>query len=337
MNRRQFLRSAAAVSALGAVEFMPWHAVSAFASEMDDFIRGPAIRDYPLVPVSEHVSIIFTPDGFPTPENQGMMNNVTFVNTRQGVVVVDAGASVQIGEMSIRQLERHIKKPVIAVINTHYHGDHWLGNHAYVDRYGDQLPIYAHQGTIDAVKGIQGSLWLSLLAKATDQATMGTRIVPPNTPLTHGAELKFGDVTLRIHHYGVVHTPNDLCVEVVEDGVTMVGDIAMNRRIANMDDGSYVGTFKAYDALEKNTRTKMWVPAHGRPSEQLLAWNRELFEGIYQPCVQAVKDGLPLDAAKARVLKDPRVASRARETQGFEANIGKYVSLAYLEAEAAAF
>ena len=337
MNRRDFLRSVAAISALGAVEFTPWQAVSAFAREVDDFVRGPAIKDYPLRQISRHVSIIFTPDAFPTPENQGMMSNVTFVNTSKGIVVVDTGASVQIGEMSIRQLEKHLKKPVIAIINTHYHGDHWLGNHAYVDRFGDSLPIYAHPGTIQAVKGIQGSLWLTLIEKSTNQASLGTRIVPPNTPLEHGAVLKFGDVSLRIHHYGTVHTPFDLCVEVVQDGVTLVGDIAMDRRIANMDDGSYLGTFKAYDTLIKKTGTRIWLPAHGEPGEHVLQWNRELFEGIYRPCEQAIKEGLPLEEAKALVLKDPRVASRAKETKGFEANIGKYVSIAYLEAEAAGF
>jgi hypothetical protein len=51
----------------------------------------------------------------------------------------------------------------------------------------------------------------------------------------------------------------------------------------------------------------------------VLQWNRELFEGIYRPCEQAIKDGLPLEEAKALVLKDPRVASRARDTKGFEA------------------
>ena len=69
----------------------------------------------------------------------------------------------------------------------------------------------------------------------------------------------------------------------------------------------------------------------------MLKWNRELFEGIYRTCEQAVKNGLPLEDAKALVLKDSRVASRARDTKGFDTNIGKYVSLAYLEAEAAAF
>ena len=32
--------------------------------------------------------MVWTPDGFPTPENRGMMANVTFVLTSAGVVVV---------------------------------------------------------------------------------------------------------------------------------------------------------------------------------------------------------------------------------------------------------
>jgi hypothetical protein len=124
---------------------------------------------------------------------------------------------------------------------------------------------------------------------------------------------------------------------VLEDKLTCIGDIAMDRRIANMDDGSYVGTFAFYDALEQHARSRLWLPGHGEASAHVMQWNRELFEGIYRPCEQAVRDGLGLEDAKARVLKDPRVATRARDTKGFELNIGKYVSIAYLEAEAALF
>ena len=45
----------------------------------------------------------------------------------------------------------------------------------------------------------------------------------------------------------------------------------------------------------------------------------------------------PMVQAKAMVLKDPRVQKRAKNMQGFDGNIGKYVSLAYLEAEKEAF
>ena len=50
-----------------------------------------------------------------------------------------------------------------------------------------------------------------------------------------------------------------------------------------------------------------------------------------------MEDGKSEADAKAAVLKDPRVAARAKNMQGFEGNIGKYISLAYLEAEKLAF
>lgn len=335
-SRRRVLQHALALGGLALAEYGPWSAVSTFAREVEDFIRGPAVRDHPLRQLSPHVWFIFSPDGFPTPENQGMMCNLTFVNTREGIVVIDSGASVQIGEMALRQLARQFGKPVIAVINTHYHGDHWLGNDAFATAYPN-LPIYAHPGTLQEIAGHQGKLWHTLMVQWTNQATLGTRIVPPNRPLNHGDELRFGDVTLRIHHDGKAHTPYDLCVEVVEDRLTCVGDVAMDRRIANMDDGSYLGTFRTYDALEKQAASTIWLPGHGEPGPDVLRWNRELFEGIYRPCEAAIRNGQPLEAAKTLVLRDPRVADKARVTKGFEANIGKYVSLAYLEAEAEGF
>lgn len=337
MDRRRFLRSSAALAALGAVEFAPWQAVSAFAKEVDEFIRGPVVKDHPLQQLSPHVWMIYSPDGFPTPENQGMMCNLTFVDTPKGLVVLDTGASVQIGEMAIRQIKKQFPgKPVVALVNSHYHGDHFLGNQAFVEAFGD-LPIYAHPGTIAAIQGLEGNLWRTLMEQWTNQATAGTKVIVPNQPLAHGQELKFGNITLRMHHYGKAHTASDISVQVVEDGITYVGDVAMDRRIANMDDGSYVGTLKCYEALEQNAASKIWIPGHGKPGPGVLQWNRELFQGIYEPCVAAVEAGQPMEAAKALVLKDPRVASRAKETAGFDSNIGKYVSLAYLEAEAAAF
>ena len=336
MERRQFIKASTAAIGLAGAGLTPWSGLSAWARDVEDFIRGPAVADHALRQVSPHVWMIQAADGFPTPENRGMMSNLGFVVTSAGIVVVDSGASLQIGEMAIRQLRRKFKQRVVAIINTHYHGDHWLGNHAFVDAYGDKLPIYAHPGTIHEIQGIQGNLWRTLMEQWTNQATLGTRVVAPRLPLEHGQELRFGNVRLKMHHYGKAHTPSDICVEVVEDRLMFVGDVAMDRRIANMEEGSFVGSLTSYDKLEA-TGCTTWLPGHGQAGPGVLAWNRALFEGIYEPCVQAVKEALPMEEAKARVLRDPRVSSRAAETKGFETNIGKYVSLAYLEAEAAAF
>jgi glyoxylase-like metal-dependent hydrolase (beta-lactamase superfamily II) len=331
--KRRHLLSASAV--LGAVAL--WPEARLLAQQAQEFIEGPSVADIPAKQLSAHVWMIFSPDGFPTPENRGMMSNVIFVVTSVGVVVIDSGASLQIGQMAIRMIRKVTNKPVVAVFNSHYHGDHWLGNHAFVKTYGKQLPIYALKSTIDKLKGAEGNLWRSLMERWTNQSTLGTEVVLPNTAVKHGQVIQMGDVSFRMHHYGTAHTPSDLCVEVVQDKLTAVGDIAMANRIANMDEGSYPGTFKYYQALMAATGEQLWVPGHGQGSQDLLKTYGEFMAGIWEPCLQAVKEGKSESEARSMVLKDVRVMSRAKTMQGFEGNIGKYISLAYLEAEKEAF
>ena len=314
-----------------------WEAWAETAADAESLIKGPPVADRPLTKISPHVFMIEAPGNIPAPDNGGFMSNLTFVIGRDGVVAIDSGSSTQIAEMAIRQLRAVSNAPMAGLINTHFHGDHWLGNQAFVDAFGKDLPLYAHAGTRSAIEGAVGVYWRDSMVKWTEQATLGTKIAPPNHDVDHGFVVDLGDATLRLHHYGVAHTPYDLAVEVEEDGVMCGGDVMMDRRIAIIDDGSFRGTLAALDALEKNSRTTIWAPAHGRAGPGVLRWQRELFEGIYEFCVEAVKQGVELERALAIALKDPRLASRAAETRGWDRNIGRYVSIAYLEAEQAQF
>jgi glyoxylase-like metal-dependent hydrolase (beta-lactamase superfamily II) len=239
--------------------------------------------------------------------------------------------------MAIRMIKKVTPLPVIAVFNSHFHGDHWLGNHAFAEAYGAQLPIYALAKTIETIKGMEGNTWRLLMERWTNQSSAGTKTVAPNRVVTNGQKLSFGDVDFVMHHYGRAHTDADLSVQVVQDKVTCIGDIAMSNRIANIDDGSYAGTFKYYKALTDSTGEQIWLPGHGQPAKDLLKTYGEFMAGIWEPCLQAVKDGKSEAEAKAMVMKDPRVQKRAKTMQGFDGNIGKYISLAYLEAEKEAF
>ena len=335
-NRRQWLRMSAGLG-LGAAGLALVPEVRLFAQQVQEFIEGPPVPDVKPEQLSPHVWMVYAKEGFPTAENQGLMASVIFVVTRKGVVVLDSGASLQIGQMAIRMIRTVTPLPVIAVFNSHYHGDHWLGNHAFANAFGPDLPIHALAYTREQIAGHEGNTWRSLMERWTNQATLGTKVVAPNRTVEHGQVFDYGDVQIRLHHYGRAHTPSDLCFEIVQDKLTYVGDIAMENRIANIDDGSYPGTFKYYDALKQAAGDQLWLPGHGRGSKQLLDAYGTFMRGIWEPCVQAVKDGIPLEGAKALVMKDSRVASRAATMAGFDSNIGKYTSLAYLEAEKESF
>lgn len=335
-NRRQWLRMATGLG-LGAAGLALVPEARLFAQQVQEFIEGPPVPDVAPEQLSPHVWMVYAKDGFPNQANQGLMASVLFVVTRQGVVVLDSGASLQIGQMAIRMIKTVTPLPVIAVFNSHYHGDHWLGNHAFAEAFGKDLPIHALAHTRDQIAGHEGNLWRSLMERWTNQATLGTKVVAPNKVVESGQVFDYGDVQIKLHHYGRAHTPSDLCLEIVQDKLIYVGDIAMANRIANIDDGSYPGTFRYYDAIKKAAGEQLWVPGHGRGSKDLLDTYGTFMKGIWEPCVQAVKEGIALDGAKDLVLKDPRVASRAKTMDGFDSNIGKYTSLAYLEAEKEAF
>jgi len=334
ISRRRFV----GVSAFGVGGFATslWPEAQLFAEQAHDYVMGPPLRDIEPRQISPHVWIIFAPDGFPTPENRGMMSNVTFVVTSAGVVILDSGSSLQIGQMAIRMIRKVTDKPVVAVFNSHFHGDHWLGNHAFVEAFGKDLPIYAlPRPKTNCI--VRRQVMGKLDGKMDQPIHHRDPGHPPNQTVSPGQVFRFGDVSLKMHFYGRAHTESDLCVQVVEDKVTAVGDIAMANRIANIDDGSYPGTFKYYAALSAACGEQLWAPGHGEPGKNILQTYGAFLSGIWDSCLQAVKDNKSEAQAKAMVMKEPRVAARAMTMQGFDGNIGKYTSLAYLEAEKEAF
>jgi glyoxylase-like metal-dependent hydrolase (beta-lactamase superfamily II) len=63
----------------------------------------------------------------PGPTDPPFEGNVTVIEQRHGLVVVDAGGSPPSGRNIVREIRRVSKKPVRYLIYTHYHGDHNLG------------------------------------------------------------------------------------------------------------------------------------------------------------------------------------------------------------------
>ena len=85
MNQRRHLLKIS----MGAIGLLALPQMMEFAKAAEDFIKGPKVKDHPAKQLSNHVWMIYSPDGFPTAENQGMMANITFVITQKGIVVLD--------------------------------------------------------------------------------------------------------------------------------------------------------------------------------------------------------------------------------------------------------
>ncbi len=295
--------------------------------------RGPALPDYPADEVAPGVYVIHGPVGYPTPENQGFMNNPSFLVTDAGVIVVDPGSSVQTGEMVLRQVRKVTDKPLLAVFNTHVHGDHWLGNQA-LSAAAPEVPIYAHPKMLAQVAQGAGEEWVQRMMSATNGATEGTTVRGPTLALDGGETASVGGLTFKAHYYPHVHSTTDLMIEVPELGLLFLGDNACNRRIVRMDDGSFQGSVEALDGV-KGVEAKVLIPGHGLTGGWEIVDNyRTYLNGVYEGVAELYEQGLT--DFEMKPLLAERLAS-FKDWPGFDDELGKHISLAYLEVEANAF
>ncbi len=295
--------------------------------------KAPKIdASYPLTRLTERVYVIHGPNEMPNKANQGFMNNPGFVLTAKGIVVIDPGSSLQVGEMLLAKIATVSKEPVVAVFNTHLHGDHWLANDA-IRRAYPKAVIYAHPKMLESAAAA-GESWLRLMLQLTDGATKGTQAVIPNLGIDNEETLAIGGMHFRIHHQGVAHTGSDIMIEVVEDKVLFGGDNILVARAGRMDDGNFKGNIAACDMALK-TGARIIVPGHG-PSggPELIRTYRDYLRILYGSVKKYADQGLGDFEMKDKVVADLKPY---QQWAMFDSEIGKLISLAYLQAEQEAF
>jgi glyoxylase-like metal-dependent hydrolase (beta-lactamase superfamily II) len=283
--------------------------------------------------VSPGVYVIHGPTEQPSPSNQGFMNNPAFIVTEQGVVVVDPGSSVQVGEMLMARIEKVTDKPVLAVFNTHIHGDHWLGNQAIRAKYPD-VPIYGHERVEPKLLAGAGRQWIDLMLRLTENATAGTDVIGPDHPVKDGDQIAVGGLTYLVMNNDKAHTDTDIMLYVRELGVIFLGDNAGHGRILRLEGGSFPGNVEALENALASGAT-VFVPGHGPSGGAEVAERyRDYLQTLYTAVQQGVEEGLA--DFEIRPLLLPKLEPW-QQWAGFDIELGPHISGAYLEAEAAAF
>ena len=296
-------------------------------------VAGTPVPDYKVEQVAPHTYVIIGPTERPNPENLGFMNNPAFITGKSSVIVIDPGSSLESGRMVLRQLKKITNKPVTLVLNTHVHGDHWLGNQAVREQY-PQAKFYAHPEMIRKSKESEAEAWVKLMSSLTKGATDGTEAVIPENELHDGDMVEISGISVKVHIMPAVHSYTDAMFEVVEDGVFFTGDNTTYKRIARFSDGTFRGTIAMADKIIAENY-KLYVPGHGPVgNKEIIESFRTYVVTLYETVAALYEEGL-----SDFEMKDKVVAKLAayHDWPGFEEEVGQHISLAILEAEKAAF
>ena len=294
-----------------------------------------SIEHIPLERISAHVYVVQGTQDLPNPDSRGFMNNPTAILTEDGIIIVDPGSSAEIGKELLKKVGEVSDKPVIAVLNTHVHGDHWLGNHGIRELY-PEVPIYAHERMIERIDAGEGDVWIQRFMGMTDEAIAGTEVEGPNIGLKGGELWNLGGLTLRMHHIGHAHTDHDIMVEVVDDAVLLFGDIVADKRVPNSDvpgDANFKGTATAIRTM-LNGPSRLFVPGHGEPGgREVPEASLRFLERLRASVTKYYEQGLADYEMKDQVSDD---LAEYRDWYNFD-QLGRVISYVYQEVEAEKF
>ena len=310
-------------------------AALSFAGHTHNVTMPEDIKDMSLKKVADNVYVVHGIHAMPDKNNKGFISNSGIVVSDEGVVIIDTGGSLQIGEMLLNKAREVTDKPVVAVFNTHLHGDHWMGNAAIRKAYPDVV-IYAHERAIERLESGEAEQWLDIFMQATDKAIEGTQIVLPDTALKGGESIEAAGNTFRIHHTGQAHTDNDIMIEFPDRKTLFAGDIVIYGSTvsgARPQDFRATGQIEAVEyALE--LPVDIYVPGHGPTGgREIPEATKRFLEILYQSVQRYYDEGLADFEMRDKVADE---LSEFSDWSGFD-QIGRLISYVYQQVEAAEF
>jgi len=235
--------------------------ISSFANAMT--IDG--LGEYNFEKMNDSVYVMHGPTDTPNIANEGFMNNPGLIIGNNNNILVDPGSSFHAAKIIKKDIVALTGKGVIAVFNTHVHGDHWLGNQAFESKSSN---IYASESMISQAKAGEGERWAGLLVKYTDGLTESTKPVYPNHAVKHLDKIEVEGQTFIIHApTETAHTNTDIMIEHVESKTLFLGDNLFNGRFGRFDSSSSIlNNLQVLDYAEE-LGMSVYVPGHGQSGE----------------------------------------------------------------------
>lgn len=211
-----------------------------------------------------------------TSSPEGALVNAYLVETSEGVVAVDSLLTVT-DSRALRQSVKALGKPLLAVLLTQSHPDHYGGLTELVA--DDDLPIIAPQGVHDVIRR-DDPVKEEILRPMFGEEWVRTRTFP-NATIRDGESASFGDARFTVIDLGPSESPHDSPWLLGDDGLTVfLGDQIYDHMHCYLADGFHA------EWLANIERLRRWFPqdavyyiGHGGPVDaRAWDWQRGYIE-----------------------------------------------------------
>jgi len=194
--------------------------------------------------------------------NSGHNNNLSFIISDDGVLVVNAGDNYLLAKALHEEIKKLTDQPVKYVVLENGQGHAMLGSNYWREQ---GVPIIAHVDTFTEIKTYGEESLDGMKNRSRDKA-FGTKLVMPDQSFSDKKVIQLGSETIELLHLGPAHSPGDTMVWLPKRSLIITGDMAFHQRLLpvfeHTDTGAWIKTWDKFAAL----KAKYVIPGHGMPT-----------------------------------------------------------------------
>jgi glyoxylase-like metal-dependent hydrolase (beta-lactamase superfamily II)/dienelactone hydrolase len=227
--------------------------------------------------------------------NSGHNNNLSFVVTDEGVVVVNAGDNYQLAKALHEEIRKITDQPVKFVVLENGQGHAMLGS-SYWQEQG--VPVIAHVDAAHEIEEQSFALLEAMQGRAKEKA-QGTSVVMPDITFEDSKVIELGGERIELLNLGPAHSPGDIVVWLPQRKLVISGDMAFHQRMLPLfehtDTAAWIETWDAFEALG----AEVVIPGHGGPTDMATVrkYTRDYLVYLREKVAEVLENGGTLQEA----------------------------------------
>jgi glyoxylase-like metal-dependent hydrolase (beta-lactamase superfamily II) len=226
----------------------------------------------------------------PTYENSGHNNNLSFIITGEGVVVINGGGAYILAAALHDEIRSLTDQPVVLVINENGQGHAMLGNAYWAEQ---NVPIIAH---VDAAAEFEqrGFRILEAMQVLNREKAEGTYLQGPTETFSDAYIVELGAFRIEVRYLGPSHSAGDVVVWLPNQDLVIAGDMAFHERMLPVFEDTYtLDWLETWDTAFEALGATYVIPGHGHPTnmDQVRRYTKGYLEYLRSQIAQHIDQG----------------------------------------------
>jgi glyoxylase-like metal-dependent hydrolase (beta-lactamase superfamily II) len=159
------------------------------------------------------------------------------IETEAGLILIDTGRLLSQARYAVENLQQ-FNKPILAILITHPHTDHFGGLPVFIEAAGEDVPIYASQITLDSIQSDERGYIENRNEQLGRDFPDSEEIPLPNSIVEDGQEITIGGVNIIAYDFPTNESDTTTIYYLPEQQVMFMGDLVNGEKTPGLFEGN---------------------------------------------------------------------------------------------------